>query len=273
MPTLAQNVEAWNEGYLWPQEGDEWSAQFGGTEAMWWFLLYPRIHRFLPAATILEIAPGRGRWTQFLRAQCQSMIAVDISEKCIEHCRARFAADQHVKFHVNDGSSLGAVPDGSIDFVFSFDSLVHAEREVIEAYLVQLRRKLTANGVGFVHHSNFGAYPGRLAIINRYRRLPEVLRKRGLTESHMESLLSINIEGWRAPSMTAERFRKYCDNAGLKCISQELINWTRGRCLVDCISVFTTPGSRWDAENVDLRNGEFIEAAGLIRSLAQLYCR
>ena len=201
------------------------------------------------------------------------MIAVDISKKCIEHCRVRFATDQHVKFHVNDGSSLDAVPDGSIDFVFSFDSLVHAEKEVIEAYLAQLGRKLTSNGVGFVHHSNIQEYRVRLAIMNRYRRLPKVLRERVLTESHMEALLSINIAGWRAPSMTAELFRQYCDLAGLKCVSQELINWSRGRCLVDCISVFTRPGSRWDAENLGLRNGKFVDAADLTRRLAQLYCR
>jgi ubiquinone/menaquinone biosynthesis C-methylase UbiE len=273
MPTLTQNLDVWNDGYRWPHEGDEWSAQFGGTDAMWWFLVYPRIHRFLPASTILEIAPGRGRWTQFLRAQCQSMVAVDISEKCIEHCRARFATDQHVKFHINDGSSLDAVPDGSIDFVFSFDSLVHAEKEVIEAYLAQLRRKLTASGVGLIHHSNIGAYPGRLAVMDRYRRLPNAFRKRILTEPRMEALLSINIAGWRATSMTAELFRQYCDNAGLKCVSQELINWTRGRCLVDSISVFTMPGSLWDTKNVCLRNGEFVDAAGLTARLAQLYCR
>jgi 2-polyprenyl-3-methyl-5-hydroxy-6-metoxy-1,4-benzoquinol methylase len=273
MPSLGQNLDVWNDQYLWPQEGDEWSAQFGGTEAMWWFAVYPRIHRFLPAPTILEIAPGKGRWTQFLKAQCQSMIAVDISEKCIEHCRARFASDRHVKFHVNDGGSLAAVPDGSIDFVFSFDSLVHAEKEVIEGYLVQLERKLTANGVGLIHHSNIGAYPGRLAIMQYYRRLPIALRAHVLTEANMEAILSINIAGWRATSMTAALFRPYCEKAGLKCISQELINWVKGRCLVDSISVFTRPGSRWDTKNSYLRNGEFIGAAGLTNRLARLYCR
>ena len=34
------------------------------------------------------------------------------------------------------------IQDKSIDFVFSFDSLVHAEAEVIEAYLNQLAMKL-----------------------------------------------------------------------------------------------------------------------------------
>ena len=48
------------------------------------------------------------------------------------------------------------VEDGSIDFVFSFDSLVHVEADVLDAYLDQLARKLTPDGVGFIHHSNMG---------------------------------------------------------------------------------------------------------------------
>jgi ubiquinone/menaquinone biosynthesis C-methylase UbiE len=200
------------------------------------------------------------------------MIGVDISEKCIEYCKARFATETNLKFHVNDGSSLAAVPDSSVDFVFSFDSLVHAEREVIEAYLVQLERKLTPSGVGVFHHSNLGAYPGRLAIMRYYRRLPLALRRRVLREGGIESVLSINI-GWRATSMTAALFRQYCQQAGLKCISQELINWRRGRCLVDSISIFTRPNSRWDTKDACLRNGEFVDVARLTNHLAQLYCR
>ena len=33
-------------------------------------------------------------------------------------------------------------PDESIDFVFSLDSLVHPRREIIEAYLTELGKKL-----------------------------------------------------------------------------------------------------------------------------------
>jgi cyclopropane fatty-acyl-phospholipid synthase-like methyltransferase len=39
------------------------------------------------------------------------------------------------------------------DFVFSFDSLVHVESDVIENYLTQLAKKLKPNGIGFIHHS------------------------------------------------------------------------------------------------------------------------
>jgi ubiquinone/menaquinone biosynthesis C-methylase UbiE len=272
MATVSENRRCWNDEYEWPAEGDEWSAQFGGTEALWWFALYPRIHRFLPAQTILEIAPGYGRWTQFLKARCQAMIAVDISHKCVEHCKARFASEAHIKFHVNDGTSLAAVPDGSIDFVFSFDSLVHVEKDVIQSYLAQLGRKLTSDGVGFIHHSNIGTYAGRLRFMEYYNRLPYVFRRKVLTEEKISALLSINLQAGRANSMTGALFREYCQQAGLKCLSQETINWNSGRCLIDGISVFARPNSRWDREPAHLENRQFVKSASLTTRLAELYC-
>jgi SAM-dependent methyltransferase len=271
MATIDENLKCWNSDYNWPSGGDEWSEQFGGTEALWFFVLYPRIPRFLPAPVILEIAPGFGRWTQFLKAQCHSLIAVDISEKCIEHCKTRFAADNHIQFHVNDGTSLDAVPDNSVDFIFSFDSLVHAERDVIRAYLVQVARKLKPDGVGFLHHSNSGAYPSRLALLRFYFRFPFAFRRRVLTEARMYELLSIGY-AWRATSMTAALFREYCQQAGLKCISQELLNWSKGKCLVDSISVITKPNSKWDRESVSMENSKFVENTTLTARLAKLYC-
>jgi 2-polyprenyl-3-methyl-5-hydroxy-6-metoxy-1,4-benzoquinol methylase len=272
MPSVVDNLQAWDERYDWGHGGDEWSEHFGGTEAEWWFVLYPHVHRFLPAARILEIAPGYGRWTQFLTAQCDSFVAVDLSAKCVRHCEQRFAAEKHAHFHVNDGRSLAMVPDNSIDFVFSFDSLVHAEKDVLEAYLAQLVTKLRPEGAGFIHHSNIGAYPGRLALLGYHRRLLSPFRRHLLTENRLEDLLSINASAWRATSMTATEFRKSCERFGLKCVSQELVNWGKGKCLIDAISVFARRGSRWDTKSAYLENGEFMKNGTATSRLAGLYC-
>jgi len=273
MPTVSENLQIWNASYDWRDSGDDWSAPFGGTDALWWFVLYPRIHRFLPAPAILEIGPGGGRWTQFLKNRCQSLIAVDISERCIQHCKARFAADSHLQFHVNDGSSLAAVPDHSIDFVFSFDSLVHAEASEISGYLHELAAKLKPDGVGFLHHSNIGSYPRRLALLRAYERVPAGLRKRLLKRRILDFLLSMNTGGWRGTSTTAALFRQQCQQAGLKCVTQELLNWFRGNCLIDAISVLARPGSCWDREGLSFSNAEFVRNAVLTSRLAALYCR
>jgi SAM-dependent methyltransferase len=199
------------------------------------------------------------------------MIAVDLSERCIEHCKRRYASDNHIQFQINDGESLAAVPDNSIDFVFSFDSLVHAEREVLEAYVMQISKKLKPEGAGFIHHSNLGAYQERVALKGHYVRLPQRFR-RVLTDDVVSALLSINFDAWRARSMTAQLFRSYCEKASLKCVSQELIGWGKGKCLIDALSVFARPDSRWAKRDECLRNEEFVKNMHLTSRLASLYC-
>jgi len=84
-------------------------------------------------------------------------IGVDLNSNCISACQERFADVKHAAFYANDGKSLAMVEDSSVDFAFSFDSLVHAEMDVIEAYCRELSRKLSPSGVAFIHHSNLGA--------------------------------------------------------------------------------------------------------------------
>src|SRR5688500_1699608 len=124
MPEVEHNAEVWEAGWDWSQQGDEWSEWWGGTPALWHGALLPRLHPFLPAGTVLEIAPGYGRWSQYLKDRCDRLILVDLAEKCIDGCRRRFADADNIEFHVNDGKSLDMVEDGSIDLAFSFDSLV-----------------------------------------------------------------------------------------------------------------------------------------------------
>jgi ubiquinone/menaquinone biosynthesis C-methylase UbiE len=101
----------------------------------------------LPARHILEIAHGHGRWTQFLADQCDALTLIELSAECLAVCRERFRERSHLRCHVNDGRSLRMVADRSIDFAFSFDSLVHVELPVLEAYLHELARVLTPDGV------------------------------------------------------------------------------------------------------------------------------
>src|SRR5262252_3849013 len=125
MPTVEANRQHWDADYDWTAGGDEWSAPWGCAEMQWYVSILPRLHPFVPAETILEIAPGFGRWTAYLRQLCRRMVVVDLSARCIEACKARFADSAHIEYHVNDGTSLAMVRDESVDLAFSFDSLVH----------------------------------------------------------------------------------------------------------------------------------------------------
>ena len=182
MPSITENRELWGDRWDWAQRGDEWSAWWGGTSALWYGVLLPRIHALVPTGSILEIAPGYGRWTQFLKDLCDELVIVDLTDHCIAHCRERFAEASNITYHVNDGRSLAMVPNGSVDFVFSFDSLVHAEPDVVACYLDQLADKLTPSGVGFIHHSNAGTLRALSALS---RRVPRALRgDPGAARSH-----------------------------------------------------------------------------------------
>jgi ubiquinone/menaquinone biosynthesis C-methylase UbiE len=158
LPSISENHVRWTE-HSWRGEGEEWSP--GGTRAggemFWWRGLLPRLHTHLPASRVLEIGPGFGRWTSHLESYVDQLLLVDLTDRCIEHCRRRFSHRSHIEYWTNDGQSLDMVEDESLDFVFSFDSLVHAEAAVLRGYLAQLGRKLKPGGTGFIHHSNLAA--------------------------------------------------------------------------------------------------------------------
>ena len=120
MPTIEENKHIYDVTYPWEQSGDEWSVAWGGTDMEWYGTILPRISKFVPAQRILEIGPGFGRWTQFLKDLCQDLVIVDLSEKCIDRCRERFAPYPSITYAVNDGKSLEVVPDNTVDFLFSF---------------------------------------------------------------------------------------------------------------------------------------------------------
>jgi ubiquinone/menaquinone biosynthesis C-methylase UbiE len=214
MPSVGENLMLWNYRYGWPRGGDEWSEPWGSPEAQWQATILPRLEGFLPARTIVEIAPGFGRWTRFLAGQCERLIVVDVSPKCIGACRERFKDQQHLVFKVNDGFTLPEVEDHSVDMVFSFDSLVHVEPDVVSSYLKESSRVLSPQGGGFFHHSNLGQYAAELP--------------NQLTAG----------EFWRSRKMSAETFRSCCEEAGLVCVKQETVNWLETGRLLDCFSWF-----------------------------------
>src|SRR4051794_4073729 len=146
MDSVGENLSVWTEGWDWSRQGDEWSTWWGGSDAMWHAALLPRMHAFVPTGNILEIAPGYGRWTQYLKNMADRLIVVDLAENCIDACKKRFSDATNIEYHVNDGRSLSMIPDASIDFAFSFDSLVHVGLDVVGSYIAQLASKLSPDG-------------------------------------------------------------------------------------------------------------------------------
>gem|GEM_PF-440336 len=243
MPTVEENIKKWGS-YAWNNSGDDWSSSWGGTDNLWWGTIYPRIKQFLKVDCIVEIAPGFGRCTEYLKDCCNELIIVDVTEKCIEHCKERFKEDNNIKYYVNDGKSLDMILDNHVDFVFSWDSLVHVEEDTIKAYLFDINKKLKKDGIAFLHHSNLGEYK---------------IEHKDILKHH-----------WRASSMSAVKMDGFCNERGLSCIAQEKIMWG-DNIYSDSFSLITKKFSKYDIGKKIFNNENFQDEVSRIRQLSKLY--
>jgi SAM-dependent methyltransferase len=262
MPTIKDNKTAWDGEYNWTNRGDEWSTSWGGPSMQWYGTIFPRIKSHVPTNRILEIACGYGRWTQYLKNLCKNLVVIDLSEECIQACKKRFSECSHIEYHVNDGKSLDIIPDSSVDFVFSFDSLVHANESVMQAYLSQLPRILNNDGVAFIHHSNLGEYHAIYSRVLRIPKLNGLLILLGILDKDLH---------WRDFSVDAKKVEILADEHGLRCISQEIIPWGRNRTFTDCMSTIAKKDSSAIRDNRILRNSKFMQEAQSLLQLSKLY--
>ena len=240
MPSKDWNVSQWDGSYDWSQRGEEWSSSWGNSEAQWFGSIYSRIHRFLPAKRILEIAPGFGRWTKFLAAESQELVGVDLSGECVSHLNKRFQSSD-LSFFQNDGQSLDFLNGQSpFDFVFSFDSLVHVEIDILTGYIQQVLPLLASGGAVFFHHSNWAA-----------------------TNIKEEN------KHFRAESVSAGSVRKAVERAGGRVLVQELINWgCQG--LSDCLTLFCKAEDSKIEPRI-ISNSDWMEEARIIREKQSTY--
>lgn len=229
MPTREENEEIWTD-YSWYREGHEWSNAFGSSEREWKEFLLPRIVKFLKnKMVVLEIACGYGRWTEYLSLLAKKVYAVDITQKCVDHCSELFRG-RNVETFKNNGKDLSFISHKKVDLIFSFDSLVHADEEAIEGYCKEFSRILTKDGVGVIHHSNIGS---------------------GITARPR----------FRDTTMSADKMQSFLRKYGLVVISQELINWGLDE-LIDCITIFTRATSKYNPfpnDPIRIENYDFFE--------------
>ena len=244
MPDLNWNKSFWEKGSSWSDAGEEWSRAWGSSEAQWFGALYPRLHRVLPAARILEIGPGHGRWSKFLIPACSSYFGIDLSTSCIDVCQHRFVDASHAMFIANDGLSLDSVPEAYFDLIFSFDSLVHAELDVFQSYIPQLVKKLSRGGVAFLHHSNLLDYDNS-----------------GDSPVH-----------GRAASVSRRLVADLIVENGGKVIIQESISWVSAG-LLDCLTTFGRADDNPHDASINLSNPSFMDEAALISEFQYPYCR
>ena len=247
MSSLSDN-QAFYQTYDWSQGGEEWADTWGGSDMQWYSTILPRIQNFLPAKRIVEIGAGYGRWIPFLTSQCDELVAVDITPECIDYLTKAYANDPKVRPFLGDGASIHGVEQQSADFVFSFHSLVHADRSTMQGYIQELDRILTRNGVAFIHHSNAAVYADQ----------PRINRD--------------NLSDYRDISVSGSIVSQLAKDHGLLCVSREEVNWETSETL-DCFSVVARPMSLWGRGETRVRNKNFCHEMAYWGQLARIYSR
>ena len=199
-----------------------------------------------------------GRWTQFLKSYCEQLTLVELSPRCLEACRVRFG-NEGMEYHLGDGRSLGPLRSDSVDFAFSFESLIHTEADDLTSYLEDLARVLKPGGVCFLHHSNLGSYRSYFQWVGRFPKpIKELLQGRGV----------LDFDGWRAPGVSHMSVKKAAEELGLSVLSQELVPWG-GKRLIDCFTVLVR--GRPQRPYSLLENHGFVRRAAEIARLAAAY--
>jgi len=249
MPTISENLDAFATPRGWVDEGENWSTAWGGSHPQWYSTVLPRIAPYLPCKHLLEIAPGFGRFARFLLPMCEQYTGIDLSQIAIDGCRKRFVGAAHAQFEVCDGTSLPGVADGSVDFAFTFDSLVHVEQDVIDGYAAELFRVLRPGAYGMIHHSN----------------LADVIAGSGGS--------SIENPHWRASSVGASSARASFVASGIAVVAQELVSWGHSH-PTDTISLIHKPVAV-EPDSIETRvieNGMINAEMQVAKQLGELFC-
>lgn len=233
MTSIAENRDFYDV-YDWSDSGNEWAGEWVTSDMQWVGTIYPRIYRYLPASTIVEIGAGFGRWSHFLRQFCERLVLLDLSTRCVAACNETFRKADDVAVHLTDGCSIPGVSNGEAEFVFSFFSLVHSDIDTIGGYLQEIRRVLSPYGVAFLHHSNMGASaeaPGDSAPLLKHE--------------------------FRDATVSASLVQEICDRLGLCCPVQEIFSWDGRPALTDCFTVIAWPESNLSGRQQKRVNADF----------------
>ena len=181
--------------------GDPWTpdnAYFRAAEVhfgeMWRTVILPFVED-CDFSAVIDLGAGHGRNSTMLAPKAGRLVVLDIQPGNVEVCRKRFAKQAHVECAANNGYDLRPAADAAFTLVYSFDSMVHFDPDVVRSYLRDTWRVLRPGGRGFFHHSNYtGGTDWR-------------------TNPHARNFMS------------RELFAQYAGEAGLRTVRQRVLGW------------------------------------------------
>jgi len=153
-----------NEALLWGNGvADTYHAAAGrAMDDQWRRMIWPMLQRNgVDVSQTVELACGFGRNSRkLLEAGSRSLTLVDVNPDNIAYCRQHIQPLGNVSLVQNNGLDLSALGDGKFTLVYTFDSMVHFDLELVISYVAEFARILQPGGLAFIHHSNFTGSPG-----------------------------------------------------------------------------------------------------------------
>ena len=145
----------YGDDYAWRNQydyGEVWQSAEGVKS----FLDNIVIKEYIPnkVNNLLEIACGYGRVTKALKIYCNNLFGIDINQNCVDYCQKELFPQDI--FKLTDGLTIPF--DIQFDVIFSFDSLVHSDKGVVESYINEISKKLNPNGIMIIHHPCMGPH-------------------------------------------------------------------------------------------------------------------
>jgi 2-polyprenyl-3-methyl-5-hydroxy-6-metoxy-1,4-benzoquinol methylase len=126
-----------------------------------------------PEVDVLELGCGGGKFSQRLASRSRSLLCTDIAAEMIGQTRANLAArglGGNVSYRVLDGAEFDGVAPNSVDFIFSYDVLLHLQPQNVFSYLLDARRVLRAGGIFMLHQIDLASPGGMTHFISQYLR-------------------------------------------------------------------------------------------------------
>jgi SAM-dependent methyltransferase len=201
-------ISFWEKGgadfdYFEKADQDNWISLFWSSDS-----LFYNLFRQLDTRLILEIACGTGRHSAQISTPVEHLYLLDSSKGAIDLAKRRFADRDNVTFIWNRaGNGIPEIANESLTSVFSYDAMVHFEKETIYSYLADAYRVLQVGGLCLIHHSNYDKNPGGKFTDNK---------------------------GWRN-FMSHDLFCKYATEIGCKVRQSEIISFSFENS--DCLSL------------------------------------
>lgn len=170
----------------------------------------------------LEIAGGHGRNTNFLKQFAKKVITIDINIQNVRFMQERFANDENVMVCLTNGVRLPPEVHRGVTFLYSWDAMVHFDKEIIYSYLEDAGRVMVQGAYGFLHHSIVPECPKTM--------------QNGIC-SQPNSIGSDPNNPHQRNSLSAQEFVAMANRAGFEVISQKPIVWDKNLGQTDCISI------------------------------------